>query len=107
MQTKPQTRGVGWFTSLALVIAFVSAFFQLRKHSELYIDYVRRFGDNFGVTSSTEVRASSHNGTKETLESYQCQPNLPSTVLLSTDPLILHVHNFVTPFEREYLINIA
>lgn len=101
------TRVVGCFASLAILIAFFSAFFQLHKHVDLdTIDFMR-FKDRIGVTDVVGMTGSANTVTKKTLQPYQCQLHASSTVILSTDPLIVHIHNFVTPFEAQHLITLA
>lgn len=107
IKLKQPTRVVGWLTSLAIVVAFGSAFFQLQKHIHFYAIDITHFRDKIGVTSIGDMIKSPRKITEETLQSYQCQLQGSSTVILSTDPLVIHIHNFVTPFEAKHLITLA
>lgn len=48
-----------------------------------------------------------HNKNDENIDTYQClqKPFVP--MILSTDPLLIHIDEFVTSFEAEYLISLA
>lgn len=43
----------------------------------------------------------------ENIDTYQCLPKQFVPMILSTDPLLIHIDEFVTPFEAEYLISLA
>lgn len=43
----------------------------------------------------------------DSIDTYQCLPKQFSPMILSTDPLLIHIDEFVTPFEAEYLISLA
>lgn len=43
----------------------------------------------------------------ESLDTYKCLPKQFVPMILSTDPLLIHIDEFVTPFEAEYLISRA
>jgi hypothetical protein len=45
--------------------------------------------------------------TNENVSTYKCLPKQFMTMILSTDPLLIHIDEFVTPFEAEYLISLA
>lgn len=48
-----------------------------------------------------------HNKNDGDIHTYQClqKPFVP--MILSTDPLLIHIDEFVTSFEAEYLISLA
>lgn len=43
----------------------------------------------------------------ENIDTYQCLLKQFAPMILSTDPLLVHIEEFVTPFEAEYLISLA
>lgn len=43
----------------------------------------------------------------ENIETYKCLRKHFVPMILSTDPLLIHIDEFVTPFEAEYLISLA
>lgn len=43
----------------------------------------------------------------ENIDTYKCLPKQYVPMILSTDPLLIHIDEFVTPFEAEYLISLA
>lgn len=43
----------------------------------------------------------------DSIDTYQCLPKQFSSMILSTDPLLIHIDEFVTPFEAEYLVSLA
>lgn len=45
--------------------------------------------------------------TGENIDTYQCPRKQFVPMILSTDPLLIHIDEFVTPFEAEYLISLA
>jgi hypothetical protein len=48
-----------------------------------------------------------HVTSNENIESYQCLPKQSATMVLSTNPLLIRIDEFVTSFEAEYLISLA
>lgn len=45
--------------------------------------------------------------TDENIDTYQCLQKHFVPMILSTDPLLIHIDGFVTSFEAEYLISLA
>lgn len=45
--------------------------------------------------------------TEENIHTYQCLQKQFVPMILSTDPLLIHIDEFVTPVEAEYLISLA
>lgn len=45
--------------------------------------------------------------TDENIDTYRCLRKQFVPMILSTDPLLIHIDEFVTPFEAEYLISLA
>lgn len=45
--------------------------------------------------------------TDENIDTYRCLQKQFVPTILSTDPLLIHIDEFVTPFEAEYLISLA
>lgn len=43
----------------------------------------------------------------ENVETYKCLQKQFVPMILSTDPLLIHIDEFVTSFEAEYLISLA
>lgn len=43
----------------------------------------------------------------ETIQTYKCLQKQFVPMILSTEPLLIHIDEFVTPFEAEYLISLA
>lgn len=43
----------------------------------------------------------------ENIETYKCLQKQYMPMILSTKPLLIHIDEFVTPFEAEYLISLA
>lgn len=43
----------------------------------------------------------------ENIETYRCPQKIFAPIILSTDPVLIHIDEFVTPFEAEYLISLA
>ncbi|KAK2615443.1 hypothetical protein N8I77_002197 [Diaporthe amygdali] len=43
----------------------------------------------------------------ENIETYRCPKKIFAPIILSTDPVLIYIDEFVTPFEAEYLISLA
>lgn len=57
-----------------------------------------------GLVCSRNRQYHTHN---DSIDTYRCHPKQFSPMILSTDPLLIHIDEFVTPFEAEYLISLA
>lgn len=62
---------------------------------------------SFGIGYFINIESNHAASGGETVESYKCLPKQFSTVVVSWEPLLIHIDNFITPFEVEHLISIA